>query len=117
MCAVAAPPTPAAVRRLSRRLVPTSISEWALVVGADHAGRGSGDTPNPADAWLSVASNAGVAESPRKGILTGDHLIASGMKPGPEFKPILAAALTAQDEGEFEDESGALGWFAARVTG
>ena len=50
---------------------------------------------------------------PVKGPLTGDHLIAAGMKPGPEFKPILAEALAAQDDGVFEDEAGALRWFGS----
>jgi tRNA nucleotidyltransferase (CCA-adding enzyme) len=54
-----------------------------------------------------------VEERPAKGLLTGDHLIAAGMQPGPAFKPILAAALAAQDAGEFEDEAGALRWLAA----
>lgn len=34
------------------------------------------------------------------------------MTPGPPFKPILAAALEAQDAGEFTDEAGALRWLA-----
>ena len=33
------------------------------------------------------------------------------MAPSPEFKPILASALAAQDDGVFEDEAGALRWF------
>lgn len=55
-----------------------------------------------------------VQEKPAKGLLTWDHLIAAGMIPGPAFKPVLAAALAAQDAGEFDDEAGALAWFAAQ---
>jgi len=114
MCTASGDPTPAAARRLARRLVPATLTEWAMVVGADHAGRGSASGPNPAEKWLAVASRAGVAERPQKGLLTGDHLIAAGMRPGPEFKPILAEALAAQDDGAFEDEAGALRWFDRR---
>jgi len=52
--------------------------------------------------------------APRAGVLTGDHLIAAGMSPGPQFRPLLAAALAAQDEGSFGDERGALAWLAAQ---
>lgn len=115
MCHTAAPdgPSRAAVRRLMRRLAPATIIEWAWVVDADCAGRASGTKPSPAAAWLTIASDIGTA--PAKGILTGHHLIAAGMTPGPEFKAILAAALSAQDDGEFVDEAGALRWFADRA--
>ena len=53
-----------------------------------------------------------VQERPAKGLLTGDHLIAAGMVPGPAFRPLLAEALAAQDAGEFEDEAGARRWLA-----
>jgi len=48
-------------------------------------------------------------------MLTGDHLIAAGMRPGPAFKPVLAEALAAQDAGEFADEAGAVRWLTARA--
>lgn len=76
-------PTKAAVRRLARRLVPATMTELALVCGADRAGRGDPDAPNPAMAWLDMAAGLKVTERPAKGILTGDHLIAAGMTPGP----------------------------------
>lgn len=107
-------PTKAAVRRLARRIVPATMTELALVCGADRAGRGDPDAPNPAAAWLDMATGLRVTERPAKGLLTGDHLIAAGMTPGPPFKVILAAALEAQDAGEFTDEAGALRWLAAR---
>ena len=115
-------PTLPAVRRLARRLAgpgghgPT-LTQLAAVVAADHAGRGSASHPSPADAWLSVAGTAGETLAPRPGLLTGSHLIAAGLRPGPEFRPLLAAALQAQDDGEFDDEVGALVWFAARRPG
>jgi tRNA nucleotidyltransferase (CCA-adding enzyme) len=113
MCCTGRPTKPA-VRRLARRLVPATMAELAIVCGADRAGRGDPQAANPAARWLELAAGLRVTERPAKGLLTGDHLIAAGMIPGPAFKPVLAAALAAQDAGEFDDEAGALAWFAAR---
>ncbi len=118
-CTGTTEPTPAAVRRLTRRLAgpkgtgPT-LTQWAAVVAADNAGRGTGSRPSPADAWVSAAADLGEGVRPRAGLLTGDHLIAAGMSPGPQFRPLLAAALAAQEEGSFGDEQGALAWLAAQ---
>jgi tRNA nucleotidyltransferase (CCA-adding enzyme) len=125
-------PTKPAVRRLARRLAdgehdpagghghggppgarrdgPATLTELALVIGADNAGRGDSAAPNPAETWLEVARTLTVTERPPKGLLTGHHLIAAGMTPGPAFKPVLAAALEAQDAGEFGNEIGAVHW-------
>lgn len=107
-------PTKPAVRRLARRLAPATLAELALVSAADCKGRGNPDAPSPAGAWLEVGRDLKVTERPAKGLLTGDHLIAAGMVPGPAFRPLLAAALAAQDAGEFAGEAGALQWLAAR---
>lgn len=111
MCCMGKPTKPA-VRRLARRLVPSTLAELVMVCGADRAGRGDPDAPNPAADWLEMGRGLSIEERPAKGLLTGDHLIAAGMVPGPAFRPLLAAALSAQDAGEFEDEAGALRWFA-----
>lgn len=104
-----------AVRRLVRRLEPASMTQLHMLVGADHKGRGNPAAPNPADSWLEMAKGLSIEEKPRKGLLTGDHLIEAGLKPGPNFKEILAAALEAQDEGEFETDMGAVAWLARRM--
>lgn len=111
MCSTGSAPTPAAVRRLARRLAPVTLQEWALVTQADHQGRGNPEAPSPAHSWLQMAQVLQVERLPAKPLLTGDHLIAAGMRPGPGFKPILAAAVEAQDGGEFGDQAGALAWF------
>lgn len=113
MCCTGRPTKPA-VRRLARRLVPATMAELAIVCGADRAGRGDTSAPNTALPWLAAAADLRVTERPAKGILTGDHLIAAGMTPGPPFRPLLAEALAAQDAGEFGNEDGALRWLAAR---
>jgi tRNA nucleotidyltransferase (CCA-adding enzyme) len=107
-------PSKPAVSRLVRRLVPATLTELALVCAADSKGRGNPAALSPARLWLEVGRDLKVEERPAKGLLTGDHLIAAGMKPGSAFKPILADALAAQDTGEFEDEAGALAWLTAR---
>lgn len=107
-------PSRPAVRRLARRLVPATLAELALVSAADCKGRGNPDAPSPADAWLEMGQDLKVEEQPARSLLTGDHLIAAGLVPGPAFRPLLAQALEAQDAGEFTDEDGAVRWLAAR---
>ena len=106
-------PSRPAVRRLMRRLGEASIYDWARVVDADCAGRGASSKPSPAKAWLAIAETIGAA--PARGLLTGEHLIARGLKPGPEFGRILGEALAAQDDEVFTDEAGAVDWFDARA--
>ncbi|WP_114906873.1 CCA tRNA nucleotidyltransferase [Ornithinimicrobium murale] len=109
-------PSIGAVRRLQRRLDAsgTNLSEWSIVVAADAAGRGPGAKSDPSQVWLEVAAEHQVTQRPAPRLLTGRHLIGTGMKPGPGFKSVLADAELAQDNGEFDDEAGALAWFAAR---
>lgn len=108
--ASANPASPAAVRRLARRLAPATMREWALVTAADRKGRGNADAANPAEAWLEMALAQGVDNHPARPLLRGDHLIAAGLQPGPAFGPILAAAATAQEDGAFSDTQGAIAW-------
>jgi tRNA nucleotidyltransferase (CCA-adding enzyme) len=109
------PPTTSAVNRLARRLAPATMAEYAIVVGADHAGRGDPAAANPAAAWLKVAEALSVEVRPARGLLTGDHLIEAGLIPGPAFKPLLAAAIAAQDAGDFDDDAGARRWLADQL--
>lgn len=109
------PPSKPAVRRLVRRLAPATLTELALVCAADAKGRGDPDAQSAADQWFKLGRDLRITERPAKGLLTGDHLITAGMTPGPAFRPLLTAALEAQDAGEFEDEPGALRWLAERI--
>ena len=106
------PPTRAAVRRLARRLAPAAMTEWSLVCGADHAGRGAGSGPNPTTSWLELAQAAGVDRHPTRLLLRGEDLMALGHPPGPQYRPVMAAALAAQDDGAFTDHAGAVAWLA-----
>lgn len=106
-------PTPAAARRLVRRLGRVSIHDWALVVDADLGGRGIGSRPSPAEAWVKMAETVG--PEPRPALLRGEHLRDLGYAPGPGWAELIRASLEAQDDGEFDDEEGARAW-AARHT-
>lgn len=109
-------PTQPAVRRMARRLVPATMAELALVIHADASGRVAAAVRHGlVDDWLEMAGKLTVTSRPRPGILTGRHLIAAGMTPGPAFKPVLAAALAAQDDGAYTDEAGAITWLAERI--
>lgn len=110
-------PTPSAVRRLSRRLGPTSIEMWAMVVQADNMGRGTASKPGPAGDWVRIADQIGVRNAPRPPILTGQHLIDAGLRPGPDFKPLLDGALAAQDDGVIHDGPSAQAWLRTRLAG
>jgi tRNA nucleotidyltransferase (CCA-adding enzyme) len=94
--------------------VPATLAELALVCAADAKGRGDLHAWSTADAWFEMGRDLKIEERPAKGLLTGDHLIAAGMTPGPAFRPLLGAALAAQDAGEFDDEAGAVRWLDSR---
>ncbi len=106
------------VRRLARRLAPATIDDLALVMAADALGR----PPLPADEILGLVGRlracaeglALEARAPRPLVL-GRHLIGIGLRPGPDFKPLLDAAFEAQLDGAFSDEAGGLAWLRGRL--
>lgn len=104
---------PNAIRRLARRLQPATLADLAAVMRADARGRppldGSDSQPQ-IDRLLSRAAELDLADAAPRPILLGRHLIASGLKPGPDFKRLLDAAFEAQLDGAFADESSALIW-------
>jgi len=109
--------TPRAIRRLARRLHPATIEELCLVIQADHSGRPPHPPSIPEGVHRLIEGARELrleAEAPRP-ILLGRHLIERGMKPGPEFGPILKAAFEAQLDGAFDDLPGALAWLDRHV--
>lgn len=108
-------PSLPAVRRLARRLSPATMEQWAIVNDADKDSRPGREIARTGERWLSVASRLGTQQAPARGVLGGAHLIAAGLTPGPAFKEILAASVAAQDDGEFDDEAGAIAWLEARL--
>lgn len=111
----------AALRRLTRRLEPATLEEWAIVNEADVRGRSGAhsaaqkrqeqEAVPQTSAWTWVARSREIdAYRPVADILRGEHLKAAGMTPGPAFRPILDAAREAQDDGLFSTEAGAVAW-------
>jgi tRNA nucleotidyltransferase (CCA-adding enzyme) len=62
------------------------------------------------DELVARANELRIADSAPKPIVLGRHLIALGHKPGPTFKPAIAAAFEAQLDGAFSDEAGGVAW-------
>lgn len=97
----------AMLRALPVRGGAPAIREWDAMVRACTAD----ERVSP---WTSVAEEILAAEE-LPPLITGQHLIAAGMKPGKDFKAILKDCLEAQDRGEFTDEAAGLSWLAARA--
>jgi len=109
--------TDSQVRRLARRLAPASIEDLALVMKADALGRPPKESPEILVLIEQLRARACALElesSAPRPLLLGRHLIASGMQPGPDFRPILDAAFEAQLDGVFVDEAGAVSWLRSR---
>jgi tRNA nucleotidyltransferase (CCA-adding enzyme) len=110
--------TDAQVRRLARKLAPATIDDLGAVMAADALGR----PPLPATEIMELIGRLRAraaameieARAPRP-IILGRHLVAMGMQPGPEFKPVLDAAFEAQLEGVFSDEEGGKAWLKERM--
>ncbi len=101
------------VRRLARKLAPATIDDLALVMSADSLGRPPLKSPETfalIDQLLEKAHALELQTAAPKPIIQGRHLIALGLKPGPDFKPILDAAFEAQLDGSFTDEPGGITW-------
>ena len=102
-----------AVRRLARRLHPGTFADLAAVMRADSNGRPPLHSPETLaliNRLLARASDLSLAKAAPRPILLGRHLIAAGLRPGPEFKRLLHSAFEAQLDGVFTDESSALIW-------
>jgi tRNA nucleotidyltransferase (CCA-adding enzyme) len=106
------------VRRLARRLAPASIDQLGAVMRADHDGRPplrSDETLQRIAALRQKACDLALAATAPKPLLLGRHLLALGMKPSPDFKPLLDAAFEAQLDGTFVDEAGGVAWLQRRL--
>jgi tRNA nucleotidyltransferase (CCA-adding enzyme) len=107
------------VRRLSKDLEPATVREWAMVVEADHSGRGSKSKglPKPVQEFVRIAKDLKIQDSAPKPILMGRHLIEAGMSPGPHFGSILRCAFQTQLDGGFDSLEGAREWLNVAALG
>lgn len=107
---------PSAIRRLALRV---DIEKLVRVARADHLGRTTEEAlarQFPAGEWLLDQSrNLNVLDSKPKPFLTGKHLLALGMKPGPEMGKLIAESFELQLEGEIPDEAVVLAWARERL--
>ena len=115
MCVACAPEqvTPAAVRRLARRLAPATMEQWASVVEADHLGRGTASKAGISDRWMQLARESSVERTVPPPILRGEMLMSLGLRPGKEFGRIIGASKAAQDDGVIFDDESAVQWARA----
>lgn len=101
------------VRRLARKLAPSTIDDLCAIMMADSLGRPplhSPDTHALIEKLRARAHALALETTAPQPILLGRHLLASGLSAGPSFKPILDAAFEAQLDGAFQDEATALIW-------
>lgn len=115
VCHMRSAPSAKSVRKLARDLAPATISDWALLVMSDMAGRSVPDEEIQ-EGWSSVAKTVASAQSMNmqhsapQPLVMGRHLIDLGMVPGPGFGPILSAAFDAQLDGFFDSAESGIQW-------
>jgi tRNA nucleotidyltransferase (CCA-adding enzyme) len=110
--------TDSSVRRLARKLAPATIDDLATVMRSDANGRPpivSPEIHQRIDELVTKAHALQLAAAAPKPIILGRHLMALGMRPGPEMKPIIDAAFEAQLDGVFRDEAGGIAWVKTQL--
>ena len=111
-------PSDAQIRRLARKLAPARLDDLLTVMRADSRGRPPREDPATLDRLAHIASRATVlevqAQAP-KPLVQGRHLLARGMKAGPDFAPLLEEAYEAQLSGAFLDEPSSSEWLDSRL--
>jgi tRNA nucleotidyltransferase (CCA-adding enzyme) len=109
MVHVGADMTERAVRRLSDRVDgKTTVEMVDRVIQADAAGRPPLSDAHPCPELMKLARELAVERNKPSPLLTGKHLVALGLKPGPVFGKILRAAFELQLNGELKTETEAL---------
>ena len=80
------------------------IDRLVRVAAADIAGRPPRQDDFPEGPWLlKRAEELQVKDAEPKPIILGRHLIDHGLKPGPNFSPILEQCFDAQLDGQFSN--------------
>jgi tRNA nucleotidyltransferase (CCA-adding enzyme) len=101
-------PTITSIGKLARDLAPyATVREWAALAWADINGRDSRayKIGTPTKLILKLAEQIGLSDQAPAPLIMGRDLIALGLRPGPAFGDILRAAMEAQLEGEFDEET------------
>ncbi len=111
-------PSAASIRRLAQRLAPATIEQLCRVMEADSRGRpplDPADTNGRIEALGEAARQLHLEQKAPRPILQGRHLIELGLKPGPDFGPVLKEAFEAQLDGAFNDPESARQWLRNRI--
>jgi len=111
-------PSAASIRRLAQRLAPATIEQLRRVMEADSRGRpplDPADTSGRIEALGEAARQLHLEQEAPRPILQGRHLIELGLKPGPDFGPVLKDAFEAQLDGAFNDPESARQWLRDRI--
>ena len=96
-----------AIRRLANKV--KRIDRLVRVASADIKGRPPRNDEFPEGPWLiKRAEELKIKDSEPKPIILGRHLIERGLKPSPEFGPILEQCFEEQLDGTFKDLEGGL---------
>ncbi|MDQ6951705.1 MAG: HD domain-containing protein [Mariprofundales bacterium] len=104
-------PTPRAIRRLSARLQPVSMTQWEQLVEADASGRTPLPPDRPALPWLQQAEKMRIAQQPPSKIVTGSWLLAHGMVPGRQVGEAMRNGWQAQLDGDIDSLADAEQWW------
>lgn len=110
----------AAIRRLARRLAPSTIADLVLLIEADSSGRPPipKGCPDSALELLERSKTMNVDKGGPKAILLGRHLIEYNIcSPGKQMGVILKAAFEAQLDGAFENVESGLVWLTVNGHG
>jgi tRNA nucleotidyltransferase (CCA-adding enzyme) len=101
------------VRRLARRIEPATVDDLCAIMTADSLGRPPLSSPTThalIERLRASARRLAVQHAAPRPIILGRHLVARGLDPGPQFKPLLDAAFEAQLDGAFVDEQSGVNW-------
>ncbi len=105
--------TDAQVRRLALRIAPATVDDLCAVMTADSFGRPPLQSPATIaliERLRARAKKLAFQHAAPRPLMLGRHLLALGVPPGPQMKPLLDAAFEAQLDGAFADEAGGTAW-------
>lgn len=111
-------PTDSQIRRLARKLAPANIADLTTLMRADANGRPPREDPDTLERLNYLEQRAkelAVIDAAPVPLVQGRDLIARGLKPGPTFTPVLAAAYEAQLAGAFTDSAGSSRWLDSHL--
>ena len=99
-------------------IAPATVDELCEVMIADSFGRPplkSFETIALIERLRARSRELALQHAAPRPLMQGRHLLALGLTPGPQFKPLLDEAFEAQLDGVFADETGGLKWLRKKL--